>query len=145
MKPRTLADWLRKAPGLKGLVNDCQQQLQLLQLVRSRLPDPLCDHCCSASLNGSQLVLGVDSPAWSGRLRLLQGRLKLELGQLDMPIQQVKVVVIPQSALPRPPLRPAQEALSRHNAQLIQSLAEQVENPQLKQSLGRLARHRSGQ
>jgi hypothetical protein len=141
--PRPIGQWLNRSGALQQLVAGCQEHLALLSLVRSRLPDPLCDHCCAASLNGSQLVLRVDSPAWSGRLRLMQGRLKQELGQLDLDVQQVKVVVSPQSLAPRPPLRPAQSALSTENAQLIESLAEGVSNPELQQALGRLARHRS--
>jgi hypothetical protein len=118
-----------------------REQIELLQLVRSRLPDPLCDHCCAASINDKELRLQVDSPAWAGRLRFMQGVLKQALQQVGIPISTLKVGTTPGDQSPirrhRPPLAP----LTQDNAGLIQQSAADVADPALRDALSRLAGH----
>lgn len=139
--PRPLAQWLRSEGTIKELVQGCQRQQELLTLVRSRLPDPLCDHCCAANLQGSQLILAVDSPAWSGRLRLMQGKLRQELAPLGINPGTVKVVVRPCNPARREARHERLEPLSPANARLIAELAQRIANPTLGQALARLASH----
>jgi hypothetical protein len=140
-KPRRLDLLLKQSKPLKQLLLDCQQHTELLQLVKSRLPDPLCEHCCFARINQRELALAVDSPAWSSRLRFMQRGLLQELTSLGIEVTSLKVSVQPTRQPAKTPARPGQRPLSDDNARLIQRLAEHISDAHLKNSLQRLTRH----
>lgn len=140
-QPRPLGHWLNNSVKLKRLLENCQQHSDLLALVKSRLPDPLCEHCCAASLNDAELVLAIDSPVWSGRLRFMQGNLTQQLGQVGIRITSMKVNTIPLNQPAKVASRPHQSPLSDENARMIGEISASIENPDLKAALNRLAKH----
>lgn len=140
-QPRTLAHWLENSAPLKQLLSGCRQHADLLTLVKSRLPDPLCEHCCAAGLNGSELVVSTDSPAWTGRLRFMQGTLARQLSQVGIHIESMKVNTLPINRQLKQATHPRQSPLSNKNARLIEEISESIGNPDLQAALNRLAKH----
>jgi len=67
--PTKAASLLTRDPHLSHLARMLHQQQTLLKEVRSLLPEQLAQHCLHARISGNQLVLHVDSPAWSSKLR----------------------------------------------------------------------------
>lgn len=142
MSSRRISQLLASSPDLKRLRQEAQENESLLHLVKSRLPDPLCDHCIAASLDGATLQLMVDSPAWNTRLRYLQGNLIQALAQADLAIRGLKVItrgLNPPAETAREP-RTAQ-SLCMENAALIRQTAASIRDEGLRQALERIARH----
>lgn len=140
-KARPIAHWLQASETLRQLLQQSREQLELLQLVRSRLPDPLCDHCRSAALHGTELHLTVDSPAWAGRLRFMQGTLQQALRQVGIPISTLKVATNPGDPLPKRRHRPPLGTLSPNIAEMIRQSAAATADPALRDALSRLSGH----
>lgn len=143
MSSRRISQLLASSPDLKRLKQEAQDNESLLHLVKSRLPDPLCDHCIAASLNGGTLQLMVDSPAWNTRLRYMQASLLQTLAQAGLAIQGLKVI----TRYLHPPTEPARvpriaQGLCTENAELIRQTAAGIEDEGLRQALERIARHR---
>ena len=67
--PTKAASLLTRDPHLSHLARMLHQQQTLLKEVRSLLPEQLARHCLHARISGTRLVLHVDSPAWSSKLR----------------------------------------------------------------------------
>lgn len=56
-------------PGVDRLVSRAAEVSALTASVREHLPEPIRPHVVSATMNGSTLVVTVDSAAWSARVR----------------------------------------------------------------------------
>ena len=141
MSSKTLSQLLRSKPELSKLIQKAKDNEALLHLVKSRLPDPLCDHCMGAGLDGAMLQLIVDSPAWNTRLRFMQGALIQALGQAGMQVKGLKVITR-NPDVPTVTRRPySAQVLDKANTALIRQTAACIKDEGLRQALERIARH----
>jgi hypothetical protein len=72
--------------GLERLARQAAEVRSLAALVQRELPDPLATHVVGAVRRGEDLVVTVDSAAWSARVRYAGPRLKLRLAELGEPV-----------------------------------------------------------
>ncbi len=154
---RPLHQLLEGSDPLQRLARHAERLKQLDAMVRQHLPAPLRDHCRVANLREQALVLQADSPVWGNLLRYqvpaLLERLRTREGLPGLARIQVKTA--PHAPASHEPGTPSQRAhrvrraaapllplrMTPRTAALIASLAEGIENPDLRQSLQRLARH----
>ncbi|MEN8167827.1 MAG: DciA family protein, partial [Pseudomonadota bacterium] len=115
-----------------------------LKQVRLLLPSPLDDHCSSAVLQNGRLVLLADSPVWASRLRYLSHNLQRQLSQKGFSIRRIQSrVSIPEDLVKHQErIRPI-TPLSQANSDLLRSVAESMENQELRNALLRLSRHKA--
>lgn len=135
-----ISRFMRSDKSLESLAIQSRQNDELLIAVRSRLPDPLCDHCLAAVLADNILTLFVDSPAWTARARFLKEPLQQDLQPLGISFAQLKIKILPPSNPKKAPRHPC-PGISPENATLLSQSALGIEEPQLRQSLLRLASH----
>jgi hypothetical protein len=82
------------APGLDALARRAAAARSLTARVQAELPEPLRAHVLSASRRDADLVVIVDSAAWSARVRYAGRRLKAQLEAAGEPqIGRVRVKV----------------------------------------------------
>ena len=81
--------------GFARLAKQAEAASELTERVRRCLGEPLGAHVLTASLRGEELVIRVDSAAWSAQVRYAGRRLMEALQQPagDKPIQRVRVRV----------------------------------------------------
>ena len=146
--PITIHKLLSATSGdVASLITHARRLARYSHWLASILPPPLGQHCVVADIQGNKLIIGVDSAAWATKIRFLSieiiEKITLKFKELKN-VEQVLTTVLP----PAPDLttvtQPSAEKLhlSQQNAALIQSLAETVDDPQLKAALLRLASHR---
>ncbi len=141
-----ISEVLASCEHLKSLVHATRQQEALLHLVKSRLPDPLCDHCMGAQLEDNSLTLLTDSPAWRNRLHFLQGQLRQALAAVGTPFQRLEVkVVAPDHQRPVQKLREKPNAIPSQAADALRHAAESNLDPGLKNALMRLSQRAQSQ
>jgi hypothetical protein len=68
-------------PALARLAEQAAAAASLTEKVRGALPDPLRPHVVAAARRGDDLVVIVDSAAWSARVRYAGRRLVEQLAQ----------------------------------------------------------------
>lgn len=68
-----------RMPGLEALSRKASAARSLTERVRGHLPEPVQPHVLSASRRDADLVVIVDSAAWSARVRYAGRRLKAQL------------------------------------------------------------------
>lgn len=124
---------------LRALKQRAEEQESLLHLVKSRLPDPLCDHCTGANLAGDTLQLIVDSPVWNTKMRYMQGSLIKALAQADIKISGIKVITRTQEFPSQQRAPRLAQGLSQTNAEVILENASAVKDQQLRHALIKLA------
>jgi len=73
-------------PGLERLARQAAEVRSLAALVQRELPAPLGPHVVGAVRRGEDLVVTVDSAAWSARVRYAGPRLKQQLAALGEPV-----------------------------------------------------------
>ena len=136
---RRIDNLIGHAEPLRRLTVALARQRALLAAVADVLPAELAAHCVSATLDGAELRLLVDSPAWATRLRYLGNDLRRTLHS-RWRIASVTVQVEP---LRQPPAgRPARKVvLSAAAADAIAGAASAVEDAALRRALLRLSRH----
>jgi len=82
------------APGLDALARKAAEARTLTARVQAELPETLRAHVLSASRRDADLVVIVDSAAWSARVRYAGRRLKAQLEASGEPqIDRVRVKV----------------------------------------------------
>jgi hypothetical protein len=72
--------------GLERLAKQAARAGSLATLVQRELPEPLGAHVVGAARRDDDLVVIVDSAAWSARVRYAGPRLKLRLAELGEPV-----------------------------------------------------------
>jgi hypothetical protein len=81
-------------PGLDRLARQAEAADSLTRLVRNQLPEPLRSHVVSASRREADLVVIVDSAAWSARVRYAGRALKQQLAEAGVdPVAKLRVRV----------------------------------------------------
>lgn len=81
-------------PAFDGLVRRAAQARSLTEKVRGELPEGLGEHVLSAVRREADLVVIMDSAAWSARVRYAGRRLKAQLEAAgEPPIGRIRVKV----------------------------------------------------
>jgi hypothetical protein len=89
--------------GLARLAKQAAKAGSLAALVQRELPEPLGSHVVGAARRDDDLVVMVDSAAWSARVRYAGPRLKQRLGELGEPVQGKVRVRVRGAAKPAEP------------------------------------------
>ncbi|MCX8049310.1 MAG: DUF721 domain-containing protein [Methylohalobius sp.] len=94
-KSLPVAATLQQDPDLSALLAQARWHAQLLDRIRSMLPQGLSDHCryCLLRANG-RLILYVDSAVWASKLRFYQSELKSALAELG-PVESIQIRILP--------------------------------------------------
>lgn len=130
----------------------CQRLMESLKIMQQaqiiidyHLPEHLKGHCRIGSIKSGTLTLVTPNAAWALHLKGMCSDLRYALQTHDAysHIRQVIVKVKPPRDRKREQrsLKPAQLP-SEQTADMIASVAQDIEHPALKQALQRLARHR---
>ncbi len=138
-RPHPFAEILERCTSLGALQRSIAQRLGLLDQVRRALPAPVDQHCVWAGLSEERLLLFADSPPWATRMRFLAPSLVPTLGRAGTRVTEVRVRVLAPADPPQkaPRRRPT---LSSKNARLLLQVAEETDDPALREALRRLAR-----
>ncbi|MBE0509686.1 MAG: DUF721 domain-containing protein [Chromatiales bacterium] len=143
--PRTLNKLIHASGNdtLDRLLLRGKQLLQIEHRVLACLDIEAATHCRLLNLRDGELILGVDSPAWSSRLRyqipsLLDCARRLE-GLAGLKAIQLKL--LPKSEIPLTPPRENMQ-MSRESALTLQSCAQHISHPPLRVALEALAARR---
>ena len=133
---------LREAKPLKALFNQAQRLDRLQHLLEGQLQPAAREHCKVASWREGCLLLVVTDGHWATRLRYQQRRLHRQLQGLEEFANLTKILfkVQPHAAERCETVRPYE--LSNSAADSIQSAAEGISDPRLRDALERLAGHR---
>ncbi len=129
-------------PGstIRSLTAEGKRLNQLLELVRSLLPEPLDSHCLAVVNGKNSLILYTESSAWASRLRFFSRQLKSRMEDSGVSVGKVSVKVLitrgPGKTIPRKPRH-----LTADNAKLINEVAENLGDLELSAALKRLSRH----
>lgn len=134
---------IRKNSSFNLLINHSKQLIQINEIVRHTLTQPLQSHCKVANYRENILYLHVDSPAWATRLRFALPELTEALkknrdfsGLTQIQIHQVKSQP---SARQNETKTPKRERLSKDTAEQLNCLADSVTDQKLASALRRLA------
>ena len=135
---RRIDDLFGRSDALRRLAAAVARQRALLAAGTDAVPRDLAAHCVAATLEGTELTLLADSPAWATRLRYLGGDLRRRL-RGRWRVEAVTVQVAP----PRqPPAASGRRVvLSATAADAIAEAAAGIADPALRQALLRLSRH----
>ena len=138
--PRAVGALLSSHPFLKSLNAESKRLSELLEIVRSHLPEPLAGHCLAVSGSKNSLILYTESSAWASRLRFISRQLQTNLHSAGLSVEKISIRV----SIKRTQRTPKHEKirqLTPKNAELLQQLANDMPDDQLKASLQRLSRH----
>ena len=122
-----------------NLVKKARDLNKLGHLVHSCLPDNCRPHVQIAGIKDNCLVLIVDSPVWSSRIRLFSNNIMDILKQHKLTeVQQIRIRLSQVE-----PVKPEKVYEKRHlderSSKLIEQTADSIEDPELKQALHKLA------
>jgi hypothetical protein len=122
---------------LQQLLEHADSLVCLTRQVREMLPSGLSAHLSAAVGRDRVLVLYTDSPAWATRLRFAAPGLRAALSGFD----DTQVRVVPGSSGPAPGTGSGSRKarLSRRAAEQIRVMAGTISDPELRQTLARLA------
>ncbi len=142
-KTKTLTKWLlTPSEQLSPLLDHVRLLGRLSNILRAHLTGSLAEHCRAANLDGTTLVISVDSPAWAAKLRYQVTSLLAQLqnrGDLP-PIERLRIRIQPaDQARPAPVVR--RQTISPEAAGVIRHVADNTTDPKLQAALRRLARH----
>jgi hypothetical protein len=124
---------------LQQLLEQADSLVCLTRQVRGMLPSGLSAHLSAAIGRERVLVLYTDSPAWATRLRFAAPGLRAALSGFD----DTQVQVVPDAPGPAPGSgKGSRKArLSHRAAEQIRVMAGTISDPDLRQTLTRLAQH----
>ncbi len=131
--------------GLASLITRTRQLGRFTKGLHELIGPELSPHCTIADIHQQELVLGVDKAAWATKLRFAAPALLKQLQQRFPELSTVERITIQMlQPLEDPRATSASNTpphLSAKNAQLLKSLAQTVDNTELRAALERLARH----
>jgi hypothetical protein len=123
---------------------------RLRSLWQRLVPAPLSQHTHPQHYESGCLLVSADSGAWATRLRYQQGDVIRRLagdallaGLNALRIRVAPIAAAPETPAPRPGRRRA-HALSDEAAVLLQGVAHEVKDPELRAALLRLAQRHAG-
>lgn len=138
--PRALADIMNLSGSVTALVAQVRSQSTLLALVKRELEASMRTHLLGALIRNKRLVLYADSSAWASRLRFGSRTLRVRLNAKGLEIEKITVRITLPFGI-RPGSVRTERHLSSENRVLIETTAETIEDPGLRQALKRLSRH----
>ncbi len=141
IKAQKTAQLLQDNSSLQRLVQRAQSIDRLQQLLNQCLQPAAREHCYLATLQETTLTLIVTDGHWATRLRYQQKRLLQQLQQVPEFSQVLRI-----QFKVRPPMQPEKAParnidFSEHTGQVIQSSAQAISDPTLREAMERLARH----
>lgn len=131
-----------KNSGVASLISEAKKLEFLNNKLLDLLPAPLPLHCHLARIDREMLVIVVDSPSWSARLRYsipdLLAKLKHH-SQFFIPIKQIEIKVHPKwrTKTYQTPLKP--KPISKSTSKCLSETANSIENEAIKKALLKLA------
>lgn len=131
-----------KNSGVAGLITEARKLEFLNNQLLDLLPAPLPLHCQLAKIDKQTLVIIVDSPSWSARLRYSIPDLLTKLkhhSQFFIPIKNIEIKVNPKwhSQAYHIPLKP--RPISKETSKCLKETANSIENETIKKVLLKLA------
>ncbi len=132
----------RKNSKVASLITQARKLEFLNNKLLDLLPLPLPHHCHLAKIDQQTLVIVVDSPTWSARLRYCIPDLLTKLkhqSQYFIPIKNIEIKVNPKWHIQtqRQTLKP--KPISNKTAQCLKDTANSIENKAIKNALLKLA------
>lgn len=121
------------------LIKKARDLDKLGHLIRSCLPNNCKEHVKIAGIKENYLILIVDSPVWSSRIRLYSNNILEMLKEHNLTeVQQIRIRLSQAE-----PLKPEKVYEKRHldeySSKLIEQTADSIDDPELKQALHKLA------
>ena len=108
------------------------------------LPNDLKSHCYPLNVRDGKLILMLDSPAWKSRMHYSLPTIEPALiEKFPKHIRVVELKIVPVGEQPKPKLTPARKELSDSSRDIISSMANGMDDSDLKNSLRRLSRNRN--
>lgn len=134
---------LKASQRSSPLLRRAERGQQLTRDLRTLLPSPLANYCQVANLNGTTLTIVASSPVWAAKLRYLLPNLQKAFGSLSSLAQvtDIQIKISKLSQRQADPARGRQVRMSPESAEHIRQIAEDIEDPALRESLLRLSRH----
>lgn len=133
---------LARPDALQAVLDHTHRLEVLNRTLRGCIPAPLNQHCQVANLRDNILILHADSSAWALKLRYSSRMLMQQLRQRGVPaLSTIEVKVRPQNAVINRPEKIRRAYMSNKTAQLLDSIAHDIEDNHLKVALQRLARY----
>ena len=138
---RPLRHCLRQLPAQpRALLQRADATAQLERRIRQQLPETIAPHCRIAALERNRLTLLVESSAWATRLRYLSAQLLTTLRRDPDLAGLVTIQIRIASPAPLPAPQSAPPPISAESAHQLQTCAERIADPRLREPLLRLAR-----
>lgn len=143
--PKSLQNWLQQRSNhLGGLLDRVHLLRRITGILHHALPAPLSAHCVAANIDGDTLVVGCDSPIWATKLRYqvphLLGKLSAQPGLGSF--SQIRIRVQPHGHSEEQARSVYRRfKLSENSALLINNVAGNTADPELKAALRRLSQH----
>jgi hypothetical protein len=120
------------------LVQKARRLADLTTLLRQYLGAPLSDHTWVGAITSDTLVLVTDGSAWVTRLRYQQHEiLKLVSHETGLPLRRLRMRITPTQA--KSMQTPRRRALSADAARRLEASAADIQDPDLRRALLRLA------
>ena len=132
---------LGKKGDLAQLITQGRELQRLTTFLQNELDPSLAPHCRVAGLALPRLIIVVDSPAWSSRLRFQSSGLIRQLNKkykVFQGISSIEVKIYP-ARLPRRESPSIRRRISPAAAEGITQMANSINEPNLKRALLRLA------
>lgn len=145
MDARRPGDLLRTHSTLKGLFQKARAIERMQALVDSVLEPAAREHCRAASYKDGLLKLLVSDSQWATRLRYQQKRLIRQLQAYSefATLTKIHCKVQPPLVKNAPPVRKMRRSIVA--AETLIETSEQIDDPNLRAALERLARHHRGE
>jgi hypothetical protein len=137
----TVGEILRRPTGVLGrLMVQASRLNRLSQIFHAYLPAHLRDHATLIQLDAEGWEVQTDSASWATRLRYALPTIRQALGQqVGITLPKPRIRVVP-AAMPDKPRRPPLK-LTRRSAELLETTARDLTDPELSAALRRLAAH----
>ena len=142
MPGKPVAEWLSQGPETGPLVRQAARLIILQRMYAELVPAALAAASRVVSLREGTLHVTATNGAVAAKLRQMGPTLVIRFIERDQKVNQIHVAV--QGDRPRPASAPRERSrLPEAAVPAIEALAQQVEDPLLRQALGRLAaRHK---
>ncbi len=129
-----IGDYLNRLGPMRERLAREREAQRLAETIRAQLPPQIQGHCVEARLMDGRLTLFLDSTAWLTRARFLAQEILNAFTSYH-----VKAIEFQVKLPPPPPSAQVRPRLSAAAAEHLLAAAEQQRDPQLRQTLRRLA------
>lgn len=137
---RTVGDYL-SGPLAQRLAERQARQEALRPAWNRSVSPELARHCSPVKLEQGRLMVHADGPVWAHRLRTEGGRLLQRLqAEMAEPVSELVVRVVPAEVELMPSRTSVVRELSAHSRLLIDDVAVNIGDEDLRRALRRLAR-----